>query len=126
MLGFGRGLIPLLDAAKLPIRVNTLAPTWTDSSVLPNLKTMMERIGIVVQPASAVARAAAVLMADTSRNGHVIHVQDGKYQEIDEAVLLPAFMSIKGPDFPSEDDAFRRLREARLAAEAAEAAKTEA
>ncbi|KAH6970767.1 short-chain dehydrogenase [Ilyonectria sp. MPI-CAGE-AT-0026] len=125
VLGFGRGLVPLLDAAKVPIRVNTLAPTWTDSSVLPNLKAMMESIGIVVQPASAVARAAAVLMADTSRNGHVIHVQDGKYQEIDEAVLLPAFVSIKGPDFPSEDDVLRRLTEARLAAEA-KAAKAEA
>jgi NAD(P)-dependent dehydrogenase (short-subunit alcohol dehydrogenase family) len=111
VLGFGRGLIPVIQVAKLPIRVNTLAPTWTDSSVLPNLKGMMEKIGVEVQPASAVARAAALLMADASRNGHVIHVQRGKYKEIDEAVLLPAFEAIKGDDYPSEDEVLRLLQE---------------
>ncbi|KAH7156001.1 short-chain dehydrogenase [Dactylonectria macrodidyma] len=118
VIGFGRGLIPAIERAKLPIRVNTLAPTWTDSSVLPNLKEMMAAIGVEVQPASAVARAAAFLMADTSRNGHLIHVQDSKYQEIDEAVLLPAYESIKGKDFPSEDEVLRRLQELKAAAQA--------
>ncbi|KAF9880072.1 hypothetical protein CkaCkLH20_02026 [Colletotrichum karsti] len=111
VLGFGRGLIPLLDAAKIPIRVNTLAPTWTDSSVLPDLKGLMKKIGVEVQPAEAVAKGAAFLMADTTRNGQVIHVQLGKYKEIDETVLLPAFESIKGPDYPGEDEVFRRLTE---------------
>lgn len=111
MLGFGRGLFSLLGAASLPIRVNTLAPTWTDSSVLPDLKGLMKKIGVELQPAEAVARGAALLMADASRNGQVIHVQLGKYKEIDESVLLPAFESIKGPDYPGEDEVFRRLQE---------------
>lgn len=112
MIGFGRGLVPAIEAAKLPIRVNILAPTWTDSSVLPSLKERMEKIGVEVQPASAVARAASLLMADTSRNGHMIHVQGGKYKEIDEAVLLPAFKSILGDGRPSEDEVIRRLQAA--------------
>ncbi|KAE9570150.1 Short-chain dehydrogenase/reductase ATR7 [Colletotrichum fructicola] len=111
VLGFGRGLFSLLGAASLPIRVNTLAPTWTDSSVLPDLKGLMKKIGVELQPAEAVARGAALLMADASRNGQVIHVQLGKYKEIDESVLLPAFESIKGPDYPGEDEVFRRLQE---------------
>ncbi|GJC81487.1 (-)-trans-carveol dehydrogenase [Colletotrichum tofieldiae] len=111
VLGYGRGLIPLLEAAKIPIRVNTLAPTWADSNVLPDLKGLMEKIGVEIQSAEAVARGAAFLMADNSRNGHVIHVQLGKYKEIDESVLLPAFESIKGPDYPSEDEVLRRLQE---------------
>lgn len=115
VLGFGRGLIPVLEAMKLPIRVNILAPTWTDSSVLPDLKGLMAKIGVDLQPASAVARGAALLMADESRNGHVIHVQCGKYKEIDEAVLLPAFKSILGPDYPSEDEVLRRLTEVMMA-----------
>lgn len=78
----------------------------------------MEQIGVGLQPASAVGRAAALLMADGSRNGHMIHVQLGKYKEIDEAVLLPAFESIKGPDYPGEDDVFRRLLEALAAGQA--------
>lgn len=115
VLGFGRGLVPLLKAAKLPIRVNTLAPSWADSSVLPDLKGMMDSISVEVQPAEAVARAAVCLMADASRNGHVVHVQRGKYQEIDEAVLLPAFESIKGGDYPSEDEVLQMLQEAKVA-----------
>lgn len=71
----------------------------------------MEAIGVELMPASAVARGAALLMADESRNGNLIHVQLGKYKEIDEAVLLPAFESIKGPDYPSEDEVLRRLQE---------------
>ncbi|RYP17431.1 hypothetical protein DL765_004519 [Monosporascus sp. GIB2] len=109
VLGFGRGLIPVINEAMLPIRLNTLAASWTETQVLPNLKAMMDVIGVELQPASAVARAAAYLMVDGSRHGHVIHVQRGKYKEIDEAVLLPAFESIKGKDYPGEDDVLRRL-----------------
>ncbi|KAK1709982.1 hypothetical protein CaCOL14_011827 [Colletotrichum acutatum] len=116
VLGFGRGLVPLIASANLPIRVNTLAPTWADSSVLPDLKGLMAKIGVEIQTAEAVARGAAYLMADTTRNGNVIHVQLGKYKEIDEAVLLPAFESIKGPDYPGEDEVLRRLQELMMAA----------
>lgn len=62
-------------------------------------------------PASDVARAAALLMADKSRNGNLVHIQLGKYKEIDDAILLPAFESIKGPDYPGEEEVLRRLQE---------------
>ncbi|EGU73904.1 hypothetical protein FOXB_15585 [Fusarium oxysporum f. sp. conglutinans Fo5176] len=75
VLGFGRGLVPLLKAARLPIRVNTLAPSWTDSNVVPSLKSLLNSINVDVQPASVVARCAAYLMADTTMNGQVVHVQ---------------------------------------------------
>ncbi|KAH7233956.1 uncharacterized protein BKA55DRAFT_598141 [Fusarium redolens] len=110
VLGFGRALVPRLQEAQLPIRVNTLAPSWTDSNVLPSLKSLLEDIHVEVQPASVVARCAAYLMADTSRNGQLIHVQRGKYTEIDEAVLLPAYRRINGGS-PSEDEVLRRLEE---------------
>ena len=90
MLGFGRGLVPLLKAAQLPIRVNTLAPSWTDSNVVPSLKSLLNSINVDVQPASVVARCAVYLMADTTMNGQVVHVQRGKYAEVDPAVLIPA------------------------------------
>ncbi|KAJ4262921.1 hypothetical protein NW762_006534 [Fusarium torreyae] len=109
VLGFGRGLIPLIGAAKLPIRVNTLAPSWTDSSVLPSLKDLLDSINVELQPASVVARCTAYLMADGSKNGQLIHMERGKYKEIDEALLLPLFDKIKGEDYPFEDDVLRRL-----------------
>ncbi|KAK1997307.1 short chain dehydrogenase [Colletotrichum falcatum] len=110
VLGYGRGLVPLLESAKIPIRVNILAPTWADSNVLPDLKGLLAKVGVQVQTAEAVARGAALLMADSSRNGHVIHVQLGRYKEIDESLLLPAFESIRGPDYPSEDEVLRRVQ----------------
>lgn len=92
---------------KLPVRINTLAPTWTNTSVLPGLKETMAKIGVEVQTADSVARAAAMLMCNTERKGELIHIQRGKYQEIDEAVLLPAVDGIR-KDYPAEDDVLRR------------------
>ncbi|CAF3605877.1 hypothetical protein SNK03_002101 [Fusarium graminearum] len=111
VIGWGRGLVPLLDAAKLPIRVNTLAPSWTESSVLPELKMLLNAINVELQPASVVSRCAAFLMADESKNGQLVHIERGKYAEIDEAILLPAFGKIKSDDYPFEDDVLRRLSE---------------
>lgn len=109
VLGFGRGLVPLLKAAQLPIRVNTLAPSWTDSNVLPSLKSQLNNINVEVQPASVVARCAAYLMADTSMNGQLVHVQRGKCVEVDNAVLLPAYERINGNGYPTEDEVLERL-----------------
>lgn len=111
MHGFARGLHPLVAAHKLPIRVNAVAPTWTNSSVLPGLEDLMAKIGVEVQPASAVARAAALLMADGARHGQSIHVQQGRFKEVDEAVILPVAEAIRGPDYPSEDWVLARAME---------------
>ncbi|KAF5981584.1 levodione reductase [Fusarium bulbicola] len=110
VLGFGRGLIPLLETAQLPIRVNILAPSWTDSQVLPSLKNLLASINVEVQPASVVARCAAYLIVDSSKNGQLIYVQHGRCMEIDESVLLPAYEAkIKGIEFPSEDEVLKQL-----------------
>lgn len=111
VIGLGRGLVPLIDAAKLPIRVNTLAPSWTDSSVLPDLKNLLGAINVDLQPASVVSRCVAFLMADNTRNGQLVHIELGKYKEIDEAILLPMWGKIKSDNVPWEDDVLRRLSE---------------
>lgn len=118
--GFARGLHPVIAAYGLPIRLNALAPTWTNSSVLPGMEDLMAKIGVELQPTSAVARAAALLMADTSRHGQNIHVQCGKFKEIDEAVILPVAEAIRGPDYPAEDWVLARAMEV-LAERAAKA-----
>ncbi|KAF4428926.1 hypothetical protein F53441_14039 [Fusarium austroafricanum] len=111
VLGWARGLVPLLGAAQIPVRVNTLAPSWTDSSVLPSLKDLLTAINVELQPASVVARCAAFLMADSSKNGQLVHIERGNYKEIDEAILLPTYGKIKSEDYPCEDDVLRRLSE---------------
>lgn len=121
VLGFARGLHPVLAATGLPIRLNTVAPSWTNTAVLPGLKATLDTVGVDVQPASAVAYATALLMADDARNGHAIHVQQGRFQEIDEAILLPAADKIRGPDYMAEDEVLKRALEV-MAAQAAAAA----
>ncbi|EXK80501.1 hypothetical protein FOQG_14995 [Fusarium oxysporum f. sp. raphani 54005] len=113
VLGFGRGLVARLGAAQLPIRVNTLAPSWTESNILPSLKSLLDEISVKVQPASVVARCAAYLMADPSRNGQVIHIQHGIYTKIDETFLLPTYRRINR-DCITEDEALERLEEAEV------------
>ena len=103
VLGFGRSFARLVEVAGLPIRVNVLAPSWTATQVLPDLKNLLAAVSQRCQPTSVVARAAAYLMATKSRHGEVIFVCDGKYTEIEKAVLAPAYETIKGESL--SDDA---------------------
>lgn len=88
--------------------------------MLPDLKAALDAIQVDCQPASAVARAAALLMADATRHGQLVHVSRGRYKEIDRSVLLPAFDQIRG-DVPLEDDVLERLDALKAAAAAAQA-----
>ncbi|KAI4943872.1 hypothetical protein J4E91_009018 [Alternaria rosae] len=108
VLGFGRSFALLVKAAGLPIRVNTLAPSWTATQVLPDLKGLLDAVSHNCQPTSVVARAAAYLMVDESRHGDLIFACDGKYTEIEKAVLAPAYATIKG-DGLSDDDVLAKV-----------------
>ncbi|KAI8933817.1 hypothetical protein NX059_009519 [Plenodomus lindquistii] len=108
VLGFGRSLAVAVEAAGLPIRVNTLAPSWTATQVLPNLEGLLAAVSVNCQTTSVVARAVAYLFATSTRNGETIYVCDGKYTEIEKAVLRPAYDSIRG-DSLSDDDVFARV-----------------
>ena len=69
----------------------------------------MEGVSHEAQPGLVVARAAAYLMVDASRQGNVIYVSDGTYKEIEKAVLWPAYESIKGEGNPSDDEILKRI-----------------
>lgn len=70
----------------------------------------MAAVGVELQPALAVARGAALLMADSSRHGNVIYIERGTYKEIDNSVLLPAHANnIIGEGYPLEDEVFARV-----------------
>jgi hypothetical protein len=98
----------MTESANIPVRVNTLAPSWTSTQVLPDVAGIMKAVGHDSQSPLVVARAAAYLMADTTRNGEVIFVADGKYKEIEKSILAPAYETIKG-DSPSDDEILKRI-----------------
>lgn len=109
VFGFGRGYARLIESKGLPIRVNVLMPSMTTTGIIQNMEAVMSQISYQPQPDSAVARCAALLMVDTSRHGEAIFVSEGKYKEVEKAVLLPAYDSIKGEGKLSDDDVVRLL-----------------
>ncbi|KAH8588982.1 putative hydroxyacyl dehydrogenase [Bisporella sp. PMI_857] len=109
VLGFGRGYARLVEVSGLPIRINTLMPSWTSTNVLPNVEGIMKAVSHESQPCLVIARAVAYLFLDASRHGEVIFIADGKYQEIEKSVLAPAYETIKGAGNPSDDEILRRI-----------------
>ncbi|KAK8062723.1 hypothetical protein PG997_014820 [Apiospora hydei] len=77
ILGFARGVESNLDTAALSIRVNVLMPGPADSQVVEVI-------------AADAARDVAQLMADSTKDGHVVYAGEGRCSKIEEAVLLPA------------------------------------
>lgn len=55
-----------------------------------------------------VAKAAAYLMVDEKRHGEVIFVCEGKFKEIEKAILAPAYEKIKG-DKLSDDEVLAKI-----------------
>ncbi|KFY25666.1 hypothetical protein V493_04531 [Pseudogymnoascus sp. VKM F-4281 (FW-2241)] len=103
VLGFGRGYARLLDVASIPVRVNTLMPSWTSTAVIPSMDVIMSGISQATQAPLVVARAAVYLMATKERQGEVVYVADGKYAEIEKAILFPAYEKIKGEGNKTDD-----------------------
>jgi NAD(P)-dependent dehydrogenase (short-subunit alcohol dehydrogenase family) len=111
VLGFMRGLKQVLAYEKVPVRINAVAPSWTRTGVIP--EAIMKQLGVELQTPLAVGRAAAGLMADEKRDGHLVHVERGRYKEVEEAVLLPAFKDrILGEGVELEDTTLRHMMEA--------------
>jgi NAD(P)-dependent dehydrogenase (short-subunit alcohol dehydrogenase family) len=67
ILGFIRGMKLSLETAGLPIRINTIGPSWTMTGLVPPEYT--QGLGIVTQPPEVAARSALIFMADEKRNG---------------------------------------------------------
>ncbi|KAI9055498.1 hypothetical protein LZ554_000449 [Drepanopeziza brunnea f. sp. 'monogermtubi'] len=113
VLGFGRGYARLMSAAGLPIRVNTLMPSWTATNLMPDIGGVVAGVSNpnTVQDGLVVARAAAYLLINQAqRQGDVVFVCRGRYTEIERAVLAPAYEAIKGdPAEPSDDEILERI-----------------
>ncbi|KAI7342655.1 hypothetical protein KC354_g16169 [Hortaea werneckii] len=107
VLGFMRGLLPALDAAGLPIRVNALAPDWTATGIIPP-----QLVGILadqIQGPEVVAKAAALCMVDQARQGQLIYSRGGVHREVEEGVLMPAGREIVGKGGQGDDAMLERM-----------------
>lgn len=104
-----RGLRQQLVYNKLPIRINAIAPSWTKTDIVP--EKIMNELGVKLQPPEDPARTALFLMADESRNGHLMHSAEGNFKEVEENVLVPTAQDIIGKDKPTEDTTLMKMLE---------------
>lgn len=107
VLGFMRGLLPALDAAELPIRVNALAPDWTATGIIP--PQLVGILGDQIQGPEVVAEAAALCMVDQARQGQLIYSRGGVHREVEEGVLMPAGREIVGKGRQGDDAMLERM-----------------
>ncbi|KAF3386441.1 3-hydroxyacyl-CoA dehydrogenase type-2 [Penicillium rolfsii] len=82
VLGIIRGLVHKLEAEG-NIRLNAVAPSWTNTGMIPS--EVIEAMGIPVQSPEAVAQSAVLLFADETRHGEVIYSSRGKLWEVNKA-----------------------------------------
>ncbi|EEH36520.2 hypothetical protein PAAG_06938 [Paracoccidioides lutzii Pb01] len=118
VLGLMRGLTPHLYP-KLPIRINAIAPSWTDTGIVP--RSLFELVGVTVQSTHVVALSVALLMSsdggnsvdivDSSRHGQLIYSVAGLYREIEEGMLeaVAGLLSPLSLDGLSENEALERV-----------------
>ncbi|KAF1938703.1 NAD(P)-binding protein [Clathrospora elynae] len=67
---------------KLPIRINAIAPSWTDTGIIP--RGAIAVIGQEkFQSADVVARSVVILMADKERHGELIHSERGRFMDLE-------------------------------------------
>jgi len=102
VLGFMRGLKCSLQLSGIPIRLNTIVPTWTETALFP--REMITSAGGAIQTAADVAPSAALLMADATRTGQVIYAEEARLWEIEEALLLPTALSVRIPGTQTLDE----------------------
>ncbi|KAI1195697.1 short chain dehydrogenase [Nemania serpens] len=106
-IGLMRGLHTVLNSQGVPVRVNAVAPSWTGTGMVP--EQAFNSAGVYTQTPDVVARAAALLMADESHRGHLIHVDHGVYKEIDEALMLPTYRSLLHEGTTNEDESMGKV-----------------
>jgi len=108
VLGFMRGMNSSLQASGIPIRINAIAPSWTETGILP-IHALFTEVGGLVQPASAVAPSVALLMADSGRNGQLIFSEKGRYWEVEETLLRPAYLKVRTEGAQALDETLRTV-----------------
>lgn len=80
VLGIIRGMVGKVVGE---VRINAIAPSWTDTGIIPG--DFFRSIGVIPQPAEAVARSVVLLFADESRHGDVIYSWNSQFREVNNA-----------------------------------------
>jgi len=109
--GFIRALSTQLSP-KIPIRLNGLAPNWTDTAIIQLPTKVFEDMGIKFQTAADVARSVGLLAVDEKRHGQVIYSIGGQFKEIDDEVMKATDAALGGETGLGPEDMAKVLERA--------------
>ncbi|KAF1912789.1 hypothetical protein BDU57DRAFT_521344 [Ampelomyces quisqualis] len=71
---------------KLPIRINAIAPSWTETAIVP--REVIAALGKGnYQSADVVARSVTLLMADATRHGELVYSDCGKFKDLENGEM---------------------------------------
>jgi hypothetical protein len=100
---------------KLPIRMNAISPSWTNTSLVP--PDILAALGTnSYQSPDVVARSVTLLMADTQRHGHLVYSECGRFKELENGDKgfhegLARMLGVKGEMDVPELRIFRIMEE---------------
>lgn len=87
---------------KLPIRINAIAPSWTDTGIISRaqLNAIGERN---YQSADVPARSVTLLMADPNRHGELVYSDRGHFMDLENGEngyhhLTAKMLGVEGED----------------------------
>ena len=81
VLGLLRSLTPNLHPT-LPIRINAIAPHWTETGIVTKEHTAVLGEG-KYQSADVAGRSATILMADKKRHGELVYSECGRFMDLE-------------------------------------------
>lgn len=116
VLGLLRALHPHLTP--LPIRINAVAPSWTETGIVP--KEIIAALGEGnYQSADVVGRSVVCLMADTRRHGELVYSDRGKFMDLENGekgyhALTKKMLEVEADGELSELSVFEKLKEGRI------------
>jgi hypothetical protein len=82
VIGFLRAMKLQLHP-KIPIRINVVAPGWTETGITAGVVKEFKRVGVVIQPPVAIGVAVAKLVTNPSYHGHTFFVASNQYAEFE-------------------------------------------
>ena len=108
IIGFLRAM-KLQLYPKLPIRLNVVAPGFTESAITASALSTFKAVGLIIQPASAIALAVGKLATDTTYHGQALFVARNECAEFEGPVLEATAQCVGSSNGSPEQ--FKRLIE---------------
>jgi NAD(P)-dependent dehydrogenase (short-subunit alcohol dehydrogenase family) len=106
---------------QLPIRINAIAPSWTDTGIVP--REVLAALGEGnYQSADVVGRSVTLLMADDKRHGELVYSERGHYMDLENGEkgyhrLTANMLGVENEGDLSELKVMRELLKMRVAGE---------